>query len=206
MNVKLKSMALVAGAMIVLSGCGTNQPDSIPVVDASSPLSNKPNPIEQSTTPVSTPSTNEAVAQAIPQGVDEDIQPVTIHDSSVLPTGIPSNNSDSSAPLDDAVLALLTTAQQQKDAGNLNEAAASAERAQRIAPSEPRVLYMLSVIRLRQGDAEVAEQLARRALSYTTNDQAELKSNLWEVVAQSRDKQGDQVGADQARQQKTTTI
>lgn len=206
MSVKLKRIALALSTIVVLSGCGTNQPDSIPVVDASSPLSNKPNPLEKNTTPVSSPSTNEAVAQAIPQGADEDIQPVTIHDSSVLPTGIPTNSSESAAPLDDAVLALLTTAQQQKDAGNLNEAAASAERAQRIAPSEPRVLYMLSVIRLQQGDVDVAEQLARRALSYTTDGQAELKSNLWEVVAQARDKQGDQVGADQARQQKTTNI
>ncbi|AZS51656.1 tetratricopeptide repeat protein [Entomomonas moraniae] len=206
MSVKLKRIALAFSTIVVLSGCGTNQPDSIPVVDASSPLSNKPNPLEKNTTPVSSPSKNEAVAQAIPQGVDEDVQPAAVHDSSALPTGIPVSNNGGGAPLDDAVLALLTTAQQQKDAGNLNEAAASAERAQRIAPSEPRVLYMLSVIRLQQGDAEVAEQLARRALSYTTDGQAELKSNLWEVVAQARDKQGDQVGADQARQQKTTSI
>lgn len=206
MSVKLKRIALALSTIVVLSGCGTNQPDSIPVVDASSPLSNKPNPLEKNTTPVSSPSKNEAVAQAIPQGVDEDVQPAAVHDSSALPTGIPASNNGSGAPLDDAVLALLTTAQQQKDAGNLNEAAASAERAQRIAPSEPRVLYMLSVIRLQQGDAEVAEQLARRALSYTTDGQAELKSNLWEVVAQARDKQGDQVGADQARQQKATSI
>lgn len=206
MSVKLKRIALALSTIVVLSGCGTNQPDSIPVVDASSPLSNKPNPLEKNTTPVSSPSKNEAVAQAIPQGVDEDVQPAAVHDSSALPTGIPASNNGGGAPLDDAVLALLTTAQQQKDAGNLNEAAASAERAQRIAPSEPRVLYMLSVIRLQQGDAEVAEQLARRALSYTTDGQAELKSNLWEVVAQARDKQGDQVGADQARQQKTTSI
>lgn len=206
MSIKLKGMALAFGAIIVLSGCGTNQPSSIPVVDASSPLSNKPNPLEKNTTPVSNPSTNEAVAQAIPQGVDEEIQSTTTHNGSPLPTGIPSSNNANEAPLDDAVLALLTTAQQQKDAGNLNEAAASAERAQRIAPSEPRVLYTLSVIRLQQGDAEVAEQLARRALSYTSEGQAQLKSNLWEVVAQARDKQGDQAGADQARQQKTAGV
>jgi len=205
MSVKLKNMVLVFGTIMVLSGCGTNQPSSIPVVDASSSLSNKPNPLEKNTTPVSNPSNEEAVAQAIPQGVDEGIQSTTVNNAS-FPTGIPTTDSGNAAPLDDAVLALLTTAQQQKEAGNLNEAAASAERAQRIAPSEPRVLYMLSVIRLQQGDAEVAEQLARRALSYTPDSQTELRSNLWEVVAQARDKQGDQVGGDQARQQKKAGV
>lgn len=209
MTIKLKNIGLTFAVMAVLAGCNTTQPNSIPLVDASTTLTNKPNPLEKNPAPVTKETPNEAVAQAVPQGVNEPIQTASIQgqtSESTLPTGIPSNNDAAAAPLDDAVAALLTTAQQQKEAGNLNEAAASAERAQRIAPSEPRVLYMLSVIRLQQGDAEVAEQLARRALSYTTDGQAELRSNLWEVVAQARDKQGDQAGAEQARQQKTIKV
>lgn len=207
MRVKLKKLWLVLGVMAVLVGCGTNQPHSIPVVDASSPLSNKPNPLEKNTTPTTKETGEEAIAQAVPQAVDEPIQPIAQQETNSVPTGIPlDNNASGSAPLDGAVLALLTTAGQQQEAGNLNEAAASAERAQRIAPSEPRVLYTLAVIRLKQGDAEVAEQLARRALSYTSSDQSELRSNLWEVVAQAREKQGDQTGADQARQQKRARV
>lgn len=207
MRVKLKKLWLVLGVMAVLVGCGTNQPHSIPVVDASSPLSNKPNPLEKNTTPTTKETSEEAIAQAVPQAVDEPIQPIAQQETNSVPTGIPlDNNASGSAPLDGAVLALLTTAGQQQEAGNLNEAAASAERAQRIAPSEPRVLYTLAVIRLKQGDAEVAEQLARRALSYTSSDQSELRSNLWEVVAQAREKQGDQTGADQARQQKRARV
>lgn len=207
MRVKLKKLWLVLGVMAVLVGCGTNQPHSIPVVDASSPLSNKPNPLEKNTTPTTKETGEEAIAQAVPQAVDEPIQPIAQQETNSVPTGIPlDNNASGSAPLDGAVLALLTTAGQQQEAGNLNEAAASAERAQRIAPSEPRVLYTLAVIRLKQGDAEVAEQLARRALSYTSSDQSELRSNLWEVVAQAREKQGDQAGADQARQQKRARV
>lgn len=206
MTIKLKNIGFAFVITVILTGCNTTQPNSIPLVDASTTLTNKPNPLEKNSAPVTRETPNEAVAQAVPQGVNEPIQTASIQgqtSESNLPTGIPSNNNSTAAPLDDAVAALLTTAQQQKEAGNLNEAAASAERAQRIAPSEPRVLYMLSVIRLQQGDAEVAEQLARRALSYTADSQTELRSNLWEVVAQARDKQGDQAGADQARKQKT---
>lgn len=209
MSVKFKKLWLVLGVMTILTGCVlTNQSHSIPVVDAGSPLSNKPNPLEKNNTPVSSATDSEAVAQAVPQVVEEPIQSVVPQDnSSSVPTGIPSaDGSTNNTPLDGAVLALLTTSQQQQEAGNLNEAAASAERAQRIAPSEPRVLYSLAMIRLKQGDAEVAEQLARRALSYTTNDQSELRSNLWEVIAQAREKQGDQAGAAQARQQKTARV
>ena len=206
MTIKLTNIGLAFAIMTILAGCNTNQPSSIPLVDASTTLTNKPNPLEKNSAPVTREAPNEAIAQAVPQGVNEPIQTASTQgqaSESSLPTGIPSDNNSAAVPLDDAVAALLTTAQQQKEAGNLNEAAASAERAQRIAPSEPRVLYTLSVIRLQQGDTEVAEQLARRALSYTSDSQAELRSNLWEVVAQARDKQGDQAGADQARKQKT---
>lgn len=205
--VRLKKIGLALGLMVLLVGCSTNNSNSIPVVDAGSPLSNKPDSLERNTTPTTTETGDEAIAQAVPQIAEEPIRPIAQQDTNSAPTGIPSGSGNaSSAPLDGAVLALLTTAQQQREAGNLNEAAASAERAQRIAPSEPRVLYSLAVIRLKQGDAQVAEQLARRALSYTNDSQSELRSNLWEVVAQAREQQGDQAGADQARQQKRVRV
>ena len=86
------------------------------------------------------------------------------------PTGIPASGSAGSLAadeqLDGPVLAMLTTAQQQQGSGDLNSAAASLERAQRIAPREPQVLYRLAQVRLAQGDAAQAEQVARRGLSY----------------------------------------
>lgn len=118
------------------------------------------------------------------------------------PTGIPTASSgglSEDEQLDGPVLALLTTAQQQQSGGDLNGASSSLERAQRVAPREPQVLYRLAQVRLAQGDAPQAEQLARRALTYA-NGRASLQASLWGLIAQSREKQGDAAGAALARQ------
>ena len=118
-----------------------------------------------------------------------------------MPSGIPSNSGTLSADeqLDGPVLALLTTAQQQQGGGDLNGAASSLERAQRIAPREPQVLYRLAQVRLAQGDAIQAEQLSRRGLSYAS-DRPALQASLWELIAQARERQGNAAGAAQARE------
>jgi hypothetical protein len=120
------------------------------------------------------------------------------------PTGIPRSNAASGGlsadeQLDGPVLALLTTAQSQQGSGDFNGAASSLERAQRIAPREPQVLYRLAQVRLSQGDAAQAEQLARRALTYA-NGRPDLQAELWNTIAQAREKQGDSAGAALARQ------
>lgn len=101
--------------------------------------------------------------------------------------------------LDGPVLALLTSAQQMERSGNLSGASASLERAQRIAPREPQVLYRLAEVRLAQGNPAQAEQLARRGLSYAGGRPA-LQASLWEVIARAREQQGDAAGAAEARQ------
>lgn len=119
-----------------------------------------------------------------------------------IPSGIPSGNSGGLAAdeqLDGPVLALLTSAQQQQTGGDLNGAASSLERAQRIAPREPQVLYRLAEVRLAQGDAAQAEQFARRGLSYASGRPA-LQASLWDLIAKSREQQGDAAGAAQARE------
>lgn len=119
----------------------------------------------------------------------------------VTPSGIPSSSGGLSADeqLDGPVLALLTTAQQQQSSGDLNGASSSLERAQRVAPREPQVLYRLAQVRMAQGDAAQAEQFARRGLTFA-NGRPDLQASLWEVIAQAREKQGDAAGAAAARQ------
>ena len=120
---------------------------------------------------------------------------------STVPSGIPSTAGlAGDEQLDGPVLALLTTAQQQQANGDLNGASSSLERAQRIAPREPQVLYRLAEVHLAQGDAAQAEQLARRGLSYA-NGRASLQASLWALIAQARERQGDPAGAAEARQQ-----
>lgn len=123
------------------------------------------------------------------------------------PSGIPSSNSGLAADeqLDGPVLALLTTASQQQGGGDLNGAAASLERAQRIAPREPQVLYKLAQVRLAQGDAAQAEQVARRGLSLA-NGRPTLQASLWELIAKCREQQGDASGAAEARQRAKVTL
>ncbi|MBF3090866.1 tetratricopeptide repeat protein, partial [Pseudomonas aeruginosa] len=57
----------------------------------------------------------------------------------------------------------------------------------------------LAQVRLAQGDAAQAEQVARRGLSYA-NGRPALQAGLWELIAQAREKQGDSAGAALARQ------
>lgn len=123
------------------------------------------------------------------------------------PSGIPSRNAPLSADeqLDGPVLSLLTTAQQQQGSGDLNGASASLERAQRIAPREPQVLYKLAQVRLAQGDAAQAEQVARRGLSLA-NGRPTLQASLWDVIAKAREAQGDAAGAATARQNAKATL
>jgi hypothetical protein len=244
----------VLSALALLTGCASVQPGSIPVVDASSRVSNservsaqKTGGYRQTTTlvrqqaqavpqdsgvTVMVPGGNGAPVQAFvppadtaPISVDNApldttspsmAQPQTTYSAQppvntayntppapVVPTGIPSSSTggglSADEQLDGPVLALLTTAQQQQNGGDLNGASSSLERAQRVAPREPQVLYRLAQVRLAQGDAAQAEQLARRGLTYA-NGRASLQASLWELIAQSREKQGDASGAALARQ------
>jgi hypothetical protein len=123
------------------------------------------------------------------------------------PSGIPSASSgglSADEQLDGPVLALLTTAQQQQSSGDLNGASSSLERAQRVAPREPQVLYRLAQVRMAQGDAAQAEQFARRGLTFA-NGRPALQANLWELIGQAREKQGDSQGAALARQKAKVT-
>ncbi|MGE8154320.1 hypothetical protein ACQKP5_24165 [Pseudomonas vancouverensis] len=124
------------------------------------------------------------------------------------PSGIPSASASgglsADEQLDGPVLALLTTAQQQQSSGDLNGASSSLERAQRVAPREPQVLYRLAQVRMAQGDAAQAEQFARRGLTLA-NGRPALQANLWELIAQAREKQGDSQGAALARQKARVT-
>ncbi|ONH52884.1 hypothetical protein SAMN04490182_4467 [Pseudomonas cedrina] len=118
------------------------------------------------------------------------------------PSGIPSSSSagglSADEQLDGPVLALLTTAQQQQAGGDLNGASSSLERAQRVAPREPQVLYRLAQVRMAQGDAPQAEQFARRGLSLA-NGRPDLQASLWALIGDARAAQGDAAGAAQAR-------
>ena len=207
-----KHIGLLAGCIMLLAGCaGTG--GHAPVVDSGRPVSNED---------LQTGAGMRGQPQVQPQEQVRDDAGVVV----LVPDGQGGSSAVQSYPLDSSpvssepatgrrpgagnalqedeqlsgpVLALLTSARQQESSGDLNSASASLERALRIAPREPQVLYRLARVRLDQGDAAQAEQLARRGLSYAAG-RPTLQAGLWGLVAEARERQGDAAGAEQARQ------
>ncbi|MCQ4348138.1 tetratricopeptide repeat protein [Pseudomonas stutzeri] len=210
---------LVPLALLLLAGCATPvQRGSIPVVEAGRPAGAGSVARPQASAPQAPPrvQAQDPGVVVVPQAVGAPIQtfPAATGSAPLVTgggVGVPAPV-DSAPPvggasltlaaderLDGPVLALLTSAQQMERGGNLSGASASLERAQRIAPREPQVLYRLAEVRLAQGNPAQAEQLARQGLTYAGGRPA-LQASLWEVVARAREQQGDAAGAAQARQ------
>ena len=223
----IKQAALTAAALAVLSGC-TVSGGAIPVVDSGRPVSNEDMRTGAGRVVGSSPQTSapqdSGVVVMVPDGAGGssavqsyplDSQPVFSTDVGGAAAGTAGSSIGSSTggssvlqpdeQLSGPVLALLTTARQQEGSGDLNGANASLERAMRIAPREPQVLYRLAQVRLRQGDAAQAEQLAQRGLTYASGRPA-LQAGLWELVAQARDAQDNSAGAEQARQRARVSL
>ena len=171
-------------ASLFLAGCNTVPRGSIPVVDGGSPISSgqvaAPGGYPSATPQVQALPEESGVVVMVPGGVSStpiqsfpatnapldtgvSTQPWSASPPAVsggyvapAPSGIPSGGLAMDEQLDGPVLALLTTAQQQQGGGDLNGAASSLERAQRIAPREPQVLYRLAEVRMAQGDTAQA--------------------------------------------------
>lgn len=216
-----KRIGLLAGCIMVLAGCAGSG-GSIPVVDSGRPVSNEDMQTGAGmSTPTPTPTPTQTqqpddggVVVLVPDGSGGsspiesyplDSSPVSSQPSTQTPSSGSSGTLQDDEQLDGPVLALLTSARQQESSGDLNSASASLERALRIAPREPQVLYRLAQVRLEQGDAAQAEQLARRGLSYAAGRPA-LQAGLWGLVADARERQGDAEGAAQARQRARVSL
>lgn len=98
-----------------------------------------------------------------------------------------------------AVLALLDTAERQANAGDPESAAASLERAIRIDPRNAVLWYHLATVRLSQGDAQAAEQLATKSTSLAPGNSVQQARN-WQLIARARAAQNDVKGAAAAEQ------
>jgi predicted Zn-dependent protease len=102
-------------------------------------------------------------------------------------------------PQSPAVVALLDTAERQANSGDLESAAASLERAIRIDPRNAVLWYHLATVRLAQGDAQAAEQLATKSTSLAPGNSVQQARN-WELIARARQAQNDIRGAAEAAQ------
>ncbi|HEX5277102.1 MAG TPA: tetratricopeptide repeat protein [Fluviicoccus sp.] len=93
---------------------------------------------------------------------------------------------------------LLASAEARLQQGQLEEAATSLERAQRLAPQSAEVYLKLSETRFRQGRVVEAEQLARKGLAFSRS--VAQQAALWRMISQSAERQGKADAAQQARQ------
>ncbi len=96
-----------------------------------------------------------------------------------------------------AVVALLDSAATHVNAGELDKAAASLERALRIEPRNAGIWHDLGQIRLHQGQYQQAESLATKSNSLSGGNEM-LKARNWRLIANARRAVGDQMGADAA--------
>lgn len=105
----------------------------------------------------------------------------------------------SSRQLSPAVLALVSEADQNSQAGEYESAAVKIERALRIDSRNATLTYKLAAIRLKQEQPRLAEDLAKKAALLAGADR-ELKKRIWLLIAESKRLQKDPEGALQAEQ------
>ncbi|WP_426415881.1 tetratricopeptide repeat protein [Aestuariirhabdus sp. LZHN29] len=86
------------------------------------------------------------------------------------------------------VIQLVSLSEQQLSAAQFDAAAASLERALRIAPDDADLYYRLGSVRLQQGQFAQAEQLARRGLSivHDTEQRAQLQRLIEQAQIRAR--------------------
>lgn len=97
-----------------------------------------------------------------------------------------------------AVVALLTEADRNRTAGDLDAAVVSTERALRIDSRNPTLTYKLAQLRIKQNKPQQAEELAGKAALLAGGD-LDLKRKSWMLIAEARRVQGNIEGAKEAK-------
>jgi len=98
-----------------------------------------------------------------------------------------------------AVVALLSDAERETNAGDLDRAAAALERALSIDPGDAMAWHQLAKLRLQQGILNEAISLANKS-TQLANDTPALQRANWQLIADAYDETGDTVKARQARE------
>jgi tetratricopeptide (TPR) repeat protein len=146
--------------------------------------------------PLSTPEVPAVPGAIAPLPVTPDAAANVPAPESFVPTPFqPIEPSASSSP---AVGALMSAANQNSQAGNLDSAIATIERARNIEPKNAGLYYKLALLRLKQSKPKLAEELAKKAAHLAAGDR-HLKKHSWLLIAHARELQKDFQGAKAAR-------
>jgi predicted Zn-dependent protease len=96
-----------------------------------------------------------------------------------------------------AANSLARQAEQQRQTGDYAGAAATLERSLRIAPREAYLWNRLARVRMEQGLAAQAGQLAARSNDYAAGEST-VKNDNWRIIAEAKRRSGDTAGAGEA--------
>ncbi|MCX4192245.1 tetratricopeptide repeat protein [Methylophaga sp. OBS1] len=176
---------LMTGVFVaMMAGCSIapSQAPRAPVEDRGTEAEARPSPRPAPQAPPS----EAAVATPLP-----DSGPAATPSPSPAPAPQPQNQQSP------AVLALLSNAEQSRDAGDYRAAQGSLQRAQRIAPRDPEVYYSLAVTHMELEDFALAEQVALKGVSLAQGNTSQLR-RLWQLLAKIRLRAGDPEGSRQA--------
>ncbi|MDD5410461.1 MAG: tetratricopeptide repeat protein [Methylobacter sp.] len=141
----------------------------------------------------------ETVKIAPLEGTDEiKSEPLSNSEPAPLKELKPFEPFESRTSLSPAVGALVSSANQNTKAGDLDSAAVSIERAIRIEPRNADLFYKLAVLRIQQSKPRLAEDLAKKSALLASNNNV-LKKQSWLLIAYAREMQRDSAGAKAAR-------
>lgn len=136
-------------------------------------------------------------SQTLPQQVKTfPIEELPAHGDVELPYSQASDNSLGSQ--NPAVIALLDSAYQQSEAGQLDIAASKLERAVRIAPRDPEVWHALANVRYQQNKHVLAISLAKKS-NLLSDGNRKLQRNNWLLMAACYDSLSNDSAALEAR-------
>ena len=139
-----------------------------------------------------------------PVGVTSAVQKVVVplvpsKSPAPLASLVPDAVRESPLPASDrkVVQQLLAEADQLKAQGKVTQAVIQLQRAQRIAPREPKVYARLAALQLSLGEASRAEQLALKGLTLVPN-KSSYQYYFWKLIGASRSHLGDSAGETKA--------
>lgn len=192
-----RSIALIAAAITLLAGC---QSFRIPTNDD---FSYEPRDTPDPRKPVAFPESNQQQTEAsetAEQQVEateetaEQQTTVAVEEEQVVKRKKPKKLS----PMTPAVESLLKKANVERSHQNYERAEYYVERALSINPESPHTHFFYSQLLLEERKNALAESRAFKALSLCEDD-AYLKRRLWQLIAISRQRQGNVAGSRDAR-------
>jgi len=160
-------------------------------------------PAPAALTPIREPQPQPVVVTA--QGVESQVIESQIIETTKQPVEVVSKNQNTvvagatSLPASDQMVVeqLLREADELKAQGKVTQAIIQLQRAQRIAPRDPKVYARLAALQLSLGEASRAEQLALKGLTLVPN-QNNYQYYFWKLIGASRSHLGDSAGVSKA--------